>query len=110
MDQSNQMSKFSELSVSLTNKTVILDVTHVKSVGDELKTESGFVIGKVEQSEVPTYGYVLAFDPALDYLEVGDIVPIAQPGTLRIFDWPNKSKDQKVVSIRADYIDGVIKP
>lgn len=101
------MTKLSELNVVLTNKTVLLDVTHVKAQGDEL-TQGGIVIGRVQQSEVPTYGYVMAFDPAIETLKVGDIVPIAQAGSLRVFDWPEKSKDQKVVAMRYEFIDGVI--
>lgn len=103
------MSKISELNVTLSNKTVLLDVSHVKQQGDEL-VQGGIVVGKVFQSEVPTYGFVVAFDPAIDTLQVGDCVPIAQPGSLRTFDWPEKSKDQKIVSIRFEFIDGVIKP
>jgi hypothetical protein len=101
------MSKLSELNVTLTNKTVLLDVSHVKQQGDEL-VQGGIVIGKVFQSEVPTYGFVVACDPTVD-LKVGDIIPIAQPGSLRTFDWPEKAKDQKIVSIRFEFIDGVIK-
>jgi hypothetical protein len=101
------MSKLSELNVTLTNKTVLLDVSHVKQQGDEL-VQGGIVVGKVFQSEVPTYGYVVAFDPAIETLKVGDVVPIAQPGSLRVFDWPEKPKDQKIVSIRFEFIDGVI--
>ena len=103
------MSKISELNVTLSNKTVLLDVSHVKQQGDEL-VQGGIVVGKVFQSEVPTYGFVVAFDPTIDTLQVGDCVPIAQPGSLRTFDWPEKSKDQKIVSIRFEFIDGVIKP
>lgn len=103
------MTKFSELQVTLTNKTVLLDVTHVKAQGDEL-TQGGIVIGRVQQSEVPTYGFVVAFDPTIDTLEVGDCVPIAQAGLLRSFDWPEKSKDQKILAMRYEYVDGVIKP
>lgn len=103
------MTKLSELNVTLTNKTVLLDVSHVKQQGDEL-VQGGIVVGKVFQSEVPTYGFVVAFDPTIDTLEVGDCVPIAQAGALRVFDWPEKSKDQKIVSMRFDLIDGVIKP
>lgn len=101
--------KFSELkSVILSNRTILLDVSHVKSAGDELKTESGFVIGKVEVSEVPSYGYVVAFDPTLQGMKVGDVVPIAQTGALRAFDWPNKDKSQKIVSMRFEAVDGAI--
>lgn len=103
------MTKLSELNVTLTNKTVLLDVSHVKAQGDEI-TQGGIVIGKVQQSEVPTFGFVVAFDPAITTLEVGDCVPIAQAGSLRVFDWPEKSKDQKIVSMRFEFIDGVIKP
>lgn len=102
------MSKFSELNVVLTNKTILLDVSHAKEQGDDL-IEGGIVLGKVYQSEVPTYGYVVAFDPAIETLKVGDIVPIAHAGALRVFHWPEKSKAQKIVSLRFDMIDGVIK-
>lgn len=102
------MTKLADLkNVTLTNKTVLLDVSHVKSQGDEI-TQGGIVIGKVLQSEVPTYGVVLAFDPAIESLKIGDIVPVAQSGSLRTFDWPEKSKDQKVVAMRFEFVDGVI--
>lgn len=101
------MTKLSDLNVTLTNKTILLDVSHVKSQGDEI-TQGGIVIGKVLQSEIPTYGVVVAFDPTVD-VKVGDIVPIAQAGLLRSFDWPDKSKDQKILAMRFEYVDGVIK-
>lgn len=101
--------KFSELKgVTLSNRTVLLDVSHVKMVGDELKTESGVVYGRVEQSEIPAYGYVVAHDQSLDGIKVGDIVPIAQQGSLRAFEWPGKPKDQKIVAMRFEAVDGVI--
>jgi len=103
------MTKLADLTrVTLTNKTVLLDVTHVKAQGDEI-TQGGIMIGRVLQSEVPTYGYVVGFDPAIETLQIGDLVPIAQAGSLRTFDWPDKSKDQKVVAMRFEYVDGVIK-
>jgi hypothetical protein len=102
------MTKLADLkNVTLTNKTVLLDVSHVKAQGDEI-TQGGIMIGKVLQSEVPTYGYVVGFDPAIETLKIGDVVPIAQAGSLRVFEWPGKSKDQKVVSMRFEFIDGVI--
>lgn len=94
--------------IKLTNKTVLLDVSHVKVVGDDLY-QGGILIGKVQQSEVPTYGYVIQADEAVaDMYQVGMIAPIPTPGVLRIFEWPGKTKDQKIVAVRADALDGVI--
>lgn len=102
------MTKLADLkSVTLSNRTILLDVSHVKTVGDEV-TQGGIVIGKVTQSEIPTYGYVVAVDPELKGVKVGDLIPIAQAGTLRQFEWPGKPKDHKIVSMRFDMVDGVI--
>jgi hypothetical protein len=94
--------------IKLTNKTVLLDVSHVKQAGDDLY-QGGILIGKVQQSEIPTYGYVVQADEAVaDMYQVGMVVPIPTPGVLRVFEWPGKSKDRKIVAVRAEALDGVI--
>ena len=95
---------------SLTNKAILLDLNHVKSVGDEI-VQSGIVIGKVQVSETPTYGTVVAYDPELEgKLSVGDVVPLPTTGVLRMFDYPGKDKKNQIAIIKFDLIDGVIKP
>ncbi len=60
---------------SLTNKAILLDLNHVKSVGDEI-TQGGIVLGTVQVSESPTYGTVVAYDPELEgKIAVGDVIP-----------------------------------
>lgn len=94
---------------SLTNKAILLDLSHVKSVGDEV-IQNGFVIGKVQVSEPPTYGIVVAYDPELEgSVAVGDVVPLPTTGVLRMFDYPGKDPKTKLSIIRFDMIDGVVK-
>lgn len=94
--------------ITLTNKTVLLDVSHAKQQGDEI-TQGGIVIGKVLQSEVPTYGIVVAADPAIaDIYPEGAVVPIPGPGVLRQFDYPGKDTTRKVLAVRADALDGSV--
>ena len=101
--------KLEDLSnLTLINNTILLDVSHVKMQGDDLY-EGGILLGKVQQSEVPTYGYVVAVsEGAIDRFSIGDIVPIATPGILRQFDWPGKPKNHRIVSVRVDAVDGCL--
>lgn len=102
------MTKFADLkNVTLTNNTILLDVSHVKQAGDEL-IQGGIVVGKVTQSEIPTYGTVVAVAPSIETVKPGDLIPIAQTGSLRAFEWPGKPKDQKIVAMRYEAVDGVI--
>lgn len=95
--------------IKLINKTILLDVSHAKQAGDELRTDSGFVIGKVEVSETPMYGVVVQADPQLaETFPVGAVVPLPSTGLLRSFEYPGKPKELKVVAIRADLLDGVV--
>lgn len=94
--------------ITLTNKTILLDVSHAKTQGDEI-TQGGIVIGRVMQSEVPTYGVVVQADPTLsETFPVGAIVPIPGPGILRQFEYPGKDPKRKVLAVRADALDGVV--
>lgn len=94
--------------IRLTNKTVLLDVSHAKTAGDEI-TQGSIVIGKVLQSEVPTYGVVVLADESIaDIYPVGAIVPIPGPGILRAFDYPGKDPKAKVLAVRADALDGSV--
>lgn len=95
---------------SLTNKAILLDLNHVKSVGDEI-TQGGIVLGTVQVSETPTYGIVLGYDPELEgKVAVGDAIPLPTTGVLRMFDYPGKDKKTQIAIIRFDLIDGVVKP
>ena len=95
---------------SLTNKAILLDLNHVKSVGDEI-TQGGIVLGTVQVSESPTYGTVVAYDPELEgKIAVGDVIPLPTTGVLRMFDYPGKDPKTKLSIIKFDLIDGVVKP
>ena len=95
--------------INLTNNSILIDLSHVKSQGDEI-VQSGIVLGRVQVSETPSYGIVLAFDPALaDKVAVGDCIPLPTTGVLRAFDFPGKGEKTKVAVIRFDLIDGVVK-
>ncbi|MNC15757.1 hypothetical protein D3C76_102590 [compost metagenome] len=94
---------------SLTNKAILLDLSHVKSVGDEI-TQGGIVLGTVQVSETPTYGTVVAYDPELEgKIAVGDVIPLPSTGVLRSFEYPGKGPKTKVAIIKFDMIDGVVK-
>lgn len=96
--------------INLTNKSILIDLSHVKDKGDEV-VQGGIVLGTVQVSETPTYGVVLAYDPSLEgKVEVGDVIPLPTTGVLRMFEFPGKTKQDKVAVIRFDLIDGVVKP
>ena len=96
--------------IVLTNKSILIDLNHVKEKGDEI-VQGGIVLGNVQVSETPTYGTVVAYDPALEgKVEVGDVIPLPTTGVLRMFDFPGRSPKTKVAIIRYDLIDGVVKP
>lgn len=95
---------------SLTNKAILIDLSHVKSVGDEVVSAGGIVTGKVEVSGTPTYGTVVAYDSALEGLvAVGDVIPLPTTGVLRMFDYPGKDPKSKLSIIKYDLIDGVVR-
>lgn len=96
--------------IVLTNKSILIDLNHVKEKGDEI-VQGGIVLGNVQVSETPTYGTVVAYDPTLEgKVEVGDVIPLPTTGVLRMFDFPGRSPKTKVAIIRYDLIDGVVKP
>lgn len=95
---------------NLLNKSILIDLSHVKSVGDEVVSAGGIVTGNVQVSETPTYGTVIAVADGIETIEVGDIIPLPTTGVLRQFEWPGKTKKDKVAIIRLDMIDGVVKP
>lgn len=97
----------SDLNIKIFNRSVLLDVRHVAIAGQE-KFMGGIVVGRHEISEVPTYGIVVAYDPTLS-VDIGDIISIPTPGVLRAVDWPGKPKDLRVVSMRMDNIDVLVK-
>lgn len=95
--------------LTLHNRSVLLDVSHVAKAGDEHKV-GDIVIGVRQVSEVPTYGTVLAVsDELVGVVEVGSTVAIPMQGILRTVEWPGKDDKLRLVSMRMDNVDVIVK-
>lgn len=94
----------------LTNGSILIDVSHAKTVGDKMYSDSGIALGIVQVSEVPSYGVVVDYSPELvdKGVKKGQIIPIPVGGVLRVIDWPGKPKDLKLSVIRFDNVDCLI--
>lgn len=91
------------------NRSVLLDVSHVAKAGDEKKLGT-IVVGRHEVSEIPTYGTVVAVSAELaGQVEIGSTVSIAIPGVLRTVDWPGKDEKLRLVSMRMENVDVIVK-
>lgn len=95
--------------LTMHNRSILLDVSHVAKAGDEQKMGS-LVVGIRQTSEVPTYGKVVAVsDDLLDTVEVGSIISIPLQGILRTVEWPGKDEKLRLVSMRMEHVDVIVK-